>query len=184
MGHSMGGFLSFWAAASAPGLFSKVIAVDGVPYLPVIQMPTVTAEGAKAIGTNMKNMLTNQTPEQAQTNLKQILTTMITSPERIEQVATIGKSADLATQGQVLYDLFANDLRENVAAIDCPVLLLGAWIGYKNYGVTHESAETGYKAQVAKVKNATVEISDTAKHFIFYDDPTWFFNKVDSFLKI
>jgi hypothetical protein len=28
-----------------------------------------------------------------------------------------------------------------------------------------------------------VELNDTAKHFIFYDDPTWFFEKTDGFLK-
>ena len=184
MGHSMGGFISFWAAASAPGVFSKVIAVDGLPFLTVVQMPGATAETARPMATQMKSrMNTNQTEEETEATQKVILGSMITSPERINQVAAIGKKSDNKTQAEVMYEMFTTDLRQTVAAIDCPVLLLGAWIAYKEYGVTHESATAAYTAQVATVKNAKVEISDTAKHFIFYDDPAWFNEKVDAFLK-
>jgi pimeloyl-ACP methyl ester carboxylesterase len=183
MGHSMGGFISFWAAASAPGLFGKVIAVDGLPYLAAIQMPGATPESSKPMAINMRNGMSNTTPEQTLANQKIYLPSMISSQERIDQVAQIAMKADSKTQGQVLYEMFTTDLRSNVAAIDCPVLLLGAWIGYKHYGVTHDSAMKGYQDQVASIKNVTLEISGTAKHFIFYDDPTWFFEKVDTFIK-
>jgi len=184
MGHSMGGFISFWAAASAPSVFSKVIAVDGLPFLTVLQMPGATAEGAKPMATNMRNMMNReQSEEQTEASQKMILSSMITSPERIALVSAIGKKSDNKTQGEVMYEMFTTDLRQNVAAIDCPVLLLGAWIAYKDYGVTHESITAAYTAQVASVKNAKVEISDTAKHFIFYDEPIWFYDKVDAFLK-
>ncbi len=108
---------------------------------------------------------------------------MITSPERITQVSAIGKKSDNKTQAEVMYEMFTTDLRQNVAAIDCPVLLLGAWIAYKDYGVTSESTKAAYTAQVANVKNAKVEITDTGKHFIFYDEPAWFYDRVDAFLK-
>jgi pimeloyl-ACP methyl ester carboxylesterase len=183
MGHSMGGFLAFWTAASAPGTFSKVIAVDGVPFMPALQMPGATVESAQPMADNIMKSMGNQTQEQFQANTKMYLATMITSPEHINQVAALGASCDVKTQAQVMYEMFTTDLRKNVAAIDCPVLLLGSWIAYKDYGVTHDSATGGFKAQVAAVPNATVEIVDTAKHFIFYDDPAWFFSKTDAFLK-
>lgn len=184
MGHSMGGFLSFWAASSAPGTFSKVIAVDGLPFLTVLQMPGATAEGAKPMAANMRTMMSrDQSEEQTEASQKMILSSMITSPERIALVAAVGKKSDNKTQGQVMYEMFTTDLRENTAAIDCPVLLLGAWIAYKDYGVTHESITAAYTAQVANIKNAKVEITDTGKHFILYDEPVWFYEKVDAFLK-
>ena len=182
MGHSMGGFLAFWTAASAPGTFSKVIAVDGVPFMPALQMPGATAESAKPMADNIVKTMGNQTQEQFRTNTKMYLTTMITSPENIDKVAAISSNCDVKTQAQVMFEMFTTDLRKNVATIDCPVLLLGAWIAYKDYGATHESIATSYKAQVATVPNAKVEITDTAKHFIFYDDPAWFFSKTDAFL--
>lgn len=184
MGHSMGGFISFLAASTAPGVFSKVIAVDGLPFLTTVQMPGATAESAKPMATRMKeSMSVTQTEEQTEATQKMILGSMIASEERINQVAAIGKKSDNKTQAEVMYEMFTTDLRQQVAAIDCPVLLLGAWIAYKDYGVTHASIEAAYKAQVANIKNAQVAITDNGKHFIFYDEPVWFYEKVDAFLK-
>jgi pimeloyl-ACP methyl ester carboxylesterase len=182
MGHSMGGVLSLWAAASAPGTFSRVIAVDGVPFLPALQYPGATAATAKPYAEGAQKMMAAQTREQYTAASRGALQTMITSPERLEQVNAVSSQSDIATQAQVLYEIMTTDLRETVAAIDCPVLLLGAWIAYKDYGTTRESAMTRYQEQIAKVPNATLEMSDNAKHFIFYDDPAWFFEKTEVFL--
>jgi pimeloyl-ACP methyl ester carboxylesterase len=183
MGHSMGGFISFWAASSAPGFFEKVVAVDGVPFLPAIQIPGSTAESAKPMATQIRNGMSNQTPEQTLANQKTYLPTMISNQERVDEVARVAMKADAKTQGQVLYEMFTIDLRPNVSAINCPVLMLGAWVAYKPYGATRERALKGYQEQVAAIKDVKVELSDTAKHFIFYDDPQWFFEKIDAFIK-
>ena len=113
---------------------------------------------------------------------KKFLPMLITSQNRIDQVAAIGMKSDSKTQGEVMYELFTTDLRNIVATIDCPVLILGAWIAYKDYGATHESALKNYVDQTAKIKNCKIVLSDTAKHFIFYDDPKWFYEQVDGFL--
>lgn len=39
VGHSLGGFLGFWVAATAPELVGGVIAVGGVPFLPALLYP-------------------------------------------------------------------------------------------------------------------------------------------------
>ncbi|MCI0750607.1 MAG: alpha/beta hydrolase [Flammeovirgaceae bacterium] len=181
-GHSMGGFISLWAASSAPGLFEKVLAVDGVPFMTALQMPNATPESAKPMAENMRSMMSTLTPEQIKMNQKMYLPTMIQSQDRIEQISFIAQKCDSKTIGQVMYEMFTIDLRQTVASIDCPVLLLGAWVAYKDYGVTKESATNSYTAQLKTVKNAKVEMSDTARHFIFYDDPAWFYQKVDGFL--
>ncbi len=183
MGHSMGAFLSLWAAASAPGLYEKVISVDGAPFLAALAIPDATAESSKTMAMNIKNGMSGQTPEQIFESQKMYLPTMMASPERVLQVATIASNADSNTQAQVMYELFTTDLRNTVATIDCPVLVLGAWIAYKDYGATHDSVFKNHTSQLALVKNFRVELNDTAKHFIFYDDPEWFYGKVDEFLK-
>jgi pimeloyl-ACP methyl ester carboxylesterase len=124
----------------------------------------------------------NQSPEQIEVVQKQILPSMISSPERIAQISKIGSKADPKTQAEVMYELYTIDLRKTIATIDCPVMLMGAWIAYKQYGMSHDLAVTNYKSQVVNVKNCDVQISDTAKHFIFFDDPQWFFEKMDGFL--
>jgi pimeloyl-ACP methyl ester carboxylesterase len=183
IGHSMGGYLSFWAAASAPDVFEKIIAVDGLPFFPALQMPGATAETSRPVAENMKNMFSTQTPEQARAGQKMYLPSMITDPAKINLVAEIASRCDPKTLGQVMYEMYTTDLRDSVAKIGCPVLVLGAWIAYKNYGVTRESSLNSYKDQIKTIKNCKIELSDTAKHFIFFDDPQWFYEKVDSFLK-
>ena len=183
MGHSMGAFLSFSAAASGPGLFEKVIAVDGAPFMAALMMPNATAESAKPMANNMRTGMQNQTPEQIFEYQKMYMPNLVSSQERVLQVANIAKKADSNTQAQVMFELMTTDLRKNIATIDCPVLVLGAWIAYKQYGTTHDSVLKNYSDQTSLVKNAKVEINDTAKHFIFYDEPQWFYEKVDTFLK-
>lgn len=183
MGHSMGGFLSLWASSSAPGLFEKVIVVDAAPYLAALQMPGATPESAKSMAIQMRDITAKQTPEQTAQYQGMYLPTMMNSPERIEQVKAMAVKSDSPTQGQVLYDMYTTDLRKDVASIDCPVLILGAWIAYKSYGVTRESVMKAHTEQTALIKNVKIELNDTAKHFIFYDDEEWFFEKADGFLK-
>lgn len=182
IGHSMGAFLAFWAASSEPAIFDKVIAVDGLPFLTAVMMPGATAESAKPMAINARNAIQSQTPEQTKASQRMFLQSMITSQERIEYVSNMAATADAKTQAQVIYEMYTTDLRDSVAAIKSPVLLLGSWIGFKDYGNTKEIANHSYKAQVATIKNCTVEISDTAKHFIFYDDPAWFLQQVDAFI--
>jgi pimeloyl-ACP methyl ester carboxylesterase len=183
MGHSMGAFLSLWAASSAPGVFSKVIAIDGVPFMPALQMPGATSESSKGMAANIRNMMQNQTPEQVRQNQSLYLPTMITSEERVKQVTEIAVTCDSKTQAQVMYEMYTVDLRETVAAIDCPVMLMGAWVAYKMYGVTGDSARKAYADQVKKIKDCQIEMTDTGKHFIFYDEPAWFYERTDNFLK-
>lgn len=183
VGHSMGGFLSFWAAASGAGVFEKVIAVDGVPFMPDLMMPGSTPETAKPMATNMKNRMQNLTPAQIEQGQLQYLPSLISSAERINQVAKAASKADANTQAEVIYEMYTTDLRKTVAAIDCPVMLMGAWIAYKQYGVTHESVTKAFQSQLSEIKNNSIEVTDTAKHFIFYDDPAWFNEKMDAFLK-
>jgi pimeloyl-ACP methyl ester carboxylesterase len=183
MGHSLGAYLAFSAAAAGPGLFDKVIAVDGAPFMAALMMADATPETMKPMANNMKKGMENQTPDQVFEYQKMYMPNLVQSPERVLQVANIAKKADSNTQAQVMYELMTTDKRKDIAAIDCPVLVLGAWIAYKQYGTTHDSIFKNYTDQVALVKNAKVEITDTAKHFIFYDEPQWFFEKVDGFLK-
>jgi pimeloyl-ACP methyl ester carboxylesterase len=183
VGHSTGAFLSLWAASSASEIFGKVIAVDGAPFLSALMMPNATAESAKGMATQARDGMSNQTPEQVKQSQKMMLASLITDQKNIDLVTDIAMKADSKTQGQVMYELFTTDLRPVMASVENPVLVMGAWIAYKNYGSTHDSVKKNYSDQLAAAKNVSIEISDTARHFIFYDDPSWFFEKMDAFLK-
>src|ERR1700712_1350159 len=44
IGHSLGAFMSLWVASEEPSLFSKIICVDGVPFVSSMTNPSITAE--------------------------------------------------------------------------------------------------------------------------------------------
>ena len=47
VGHSLGGFLAFWLAATEPGLVGPIVAVDGVPFLPALMDASATEDSVR-----------------------------------------------------------------------------------------------------------------------------------------
>ena len=57
----------------------------------------------------------------------------------------------------------------------------GSWVALKGR-VPREAVEATYRGQYAKLPGARVVMSDTARHFIMWDDPEVFFRELDGFL--
>ena len=74
------------------------------------------------------------------------------------------------------------DLRGPIAQIKTPTMVLGAWAAYKPYGSTKESTKAIYVAQYQQLPNVDIRMSDTAYHFISWDDPQWLQTQVRDFL--
>jgi pimeloyl-ACP methyl ester carboxylesterase len=182
MGHSMGGFLSLWAGVEDPGVFGKIISVDGLPYFPVLAMPGISAETAGPIVEMMQNNMRNASPEVVRAQQEMMIATMISDPGKRAAVLEMGMKSNPDVIARAMGEMYTTDLRDLVASIEVPLLALGSWYGYRDWGVTKESASAGYQAQFDLIPNATFKMADTALHFIFYDDPGWFFEVVDEFL--
>lgn len=182
IGHSLGGFLAMAVAAEKPGMIRKLLIVDSLPFLATIQAPGITEEAAAGMAKNMKTAMLNQTPEQYEQTQPAMLKTMITAEEDIQTVLRWGRKSDKATVAEAMYELYATDLRDEITAIEAPMLVLGAWIAYRQYGATRENTLARYQAQYAKAPNARVEMTDKGKHFIMWDDPEFYFEQLDQFL--
>jgi pimeloyl-ACP methyl ester carboxylesterase len=182
MGHSMGGFLSLWAASEAPNLFAKIITVDGIPYFPAIQMPGLTPERAQSMAQQMQANMKNVSEEAFAQQQNMIISGMIATPEKREEVVEMGINSNRTVTTQAYGEMYTTDIRSEMSKVKTPVLVLGAWAAYEQYGSTKAAVEQTYKAQCKDIKNVKVAVADEAYHFIFYDEPKWFFNQVDSFL--
>lgn len=182
VGHSLGGFLSLWISAAEPDLVGANFIVDALPYFPAIQNPAATVESMKPMATSMRDMMKNATPEQTKQSQQYYLSTMATAPDKLELISRWGVESHAPTVAQAMYEMQTIDLRKDVATIKVPVTVLGAWIAYKDYGVTHETTLKNFTDQYKNVKNINIQLTDTAKHFIMYDDPKWFFDQMDKFL--
>jgi pimeloyl-ACP methyl ester carboxylesterase len=182
IGHSMGGFLGLWAASEEPDLYSKIISVDGVPYFPVLQMAGITPETAKPMAESMKTAMANMDEATALTNQKMIVASMIATEAKREKVVQMGMNSNPLVVGQAYGEMFTTDIRPLMSTIKAPVLVFGSWAAYQNFGATKESVSNGYKNQVKDIENVRLLVAEKAYHFVFYDEPEWFYSELDKFL--
>ena len=181
VGHSLGGFIALSLAIDHPGDFDRLVIIDSLPFLTAIQMPGATAESARPFAENMKNMMLSQ--EGSNEGMQRMmLQSMITDPKNIETALEWGKASDANTVAQAMYELYTTDLRDKLDQIESPILVMGAWIAYKNYGVSRETTLANFEGQYSKATNCTVKLTDIGKHFIMWDDPEFYFASIDSFL--
>ena len=181
VGHSLGGFLAFWIAATAPGDVGAVIAVDGVPFLGALMNPSATADLSRPQAEQLRQLYASFTPQQLRTQSQMSLATMITSPADVERALAWVERADARVAGQAVFEMMTTDLRDTVGAIAAPVLLVGA-AEFAKDEATRQRVQAAYEAQVARVKTCRVTLVTTARHFIMLDAPDALWSAMDAFL--
>lgn len=190
VGHSLGGTLALAIAADHPDLVGPLVIVDSLPFLAGAQMQAKTLDDAKPSIAAMRAYMSSQTPEQYQTYVKAGTATMfmVKSPADHDVIKQWGLGSDQRTVADAMADLMAMDLRADVAKITSPTLVLGTWIGLheqlKSYNIALSRADVmqTFEQQFAKLPALHFAITDTARHFIMFDDPQWFFGQIDPFL--
>lgn len=183
IGHSLGGFLVLWTAATHPNLPGKVISVDGLPYLAAVINPAITPEGAKGMAERMAQGISSGTEEKYKADLRQTLESMISSPQNVDRELKVDLTSDRATSAEAMKEMMETDIRPEMAKIQVPVLVLGSWIAYQDYGVSHNSTLALYSKEFAGHPETKIVLNDTSRHFIQLDAPDWFYSQVDAFIK-
>ena len=173
-GHSLGAFVALWLAAKEPDLVGKVVAVDGVPFLPALFNPGATEEQSRPGARMMRKQLEGLTPEQFAAQNRRAVSGMVKSPADVDRVASWGARSDQRAVAAAMEELMCTDLRPLVSRIKEPVLLVAA-------GVPAEMLAR-YQAQVASVPRHRVVSAQGARHFIMLDDPGYLFARIDEFL--
>ena len=182
IGHSLGGFLAMQLAASHPDKFGRIIIVDSLPALGALQMPDITPEQLKSMAGRMRDGMKKQNAAQFAAGQRQSVSMMVTKPEDLERILGWGGKSDNTTVINAMHDLFATDLRQDIARIQSPTLVLGSWFAYKDF-TTRAAVEGNYRMQFQKLNGVTIELADTARHFIMADDPKWMFERIEKFLQ-
>jgi len=183
IGHSLGGFLALWLAETNPDLPSKVISVEGLPYISAILNPAITPEAVQTNTIAMLKSFAAANDDQFKQLQRQSIEAMVTSPANVEREMKVATTADRGAFTEAMLEMTVTDLRPDLKKIQAPTRVLGAWIAYKPYGATHDSSTQLYTAQFPNAPAVKLVMSDTAKHFIQLDAPDWFYNQVDQFLQ-
>ena len=105
---------------------------------------------------------------------------MVTSDAGFETLIEWELKSDRFTSGEAMAEMMTTDLRDDLDKITSPVLVIGTWIGYKQYA-TREQVEKNFRSQY-QARPLRFRPEDTARHFVMLDDPDGFFQAVDRFL--
>jgi N-formylmaleamate deformylase len=190
VGHSLGGTLALALAAEQPDLAGPLVIVDSLPFLAGAQLRAKTLDDARAGIAAMRAYMTTQTPEQFRAYITAGTVTefMVKGASDHDTIKQWGLGSDQRTVANAMADLMSMDLRQEAAKIASPTLVLGTWIGLheqlKKYGVALSRADViqTFEEQFSKLPKLHFALTDTARHFIMLDDPSWFFTELDLFL--
>ena len=181
VGHSLGGFLAFWLAATEPSLVGPIVAVDGVPFLAGLMDASASEESVRPMAEGSLAMMASLTAEQFALQTRMSIAALVTGQADAEWLVRQGAMSDPLTVGQAMFEVMTTDLRDDVAKIESAVLLLAAG----GDAATPEASARllrSYEAQVAAISDHRVVVADGARHFIMLDVPDFFHETLTGFL--
>jgi len=181
VGHSMGGVLALWIAATAPDLPSAVVSVDGVPFLPALMNPAATVESTRPMAQQMKSLYASMTGAQLGAQTRMALGAMISAPGEIERATAWAAASDPATAAALIEDLMTTDLRGEMGRVTTPVLLVPAIKALSGDAAIMKNALAAYERQVAPIRTHVMTPAQTL-HFVMLDDPAFLLRTLEGFL--
>ncbi len=183
VGHSLGGFLALAVAAKYPDLPGKLVIVDSYPFLAGVMNPGASTAEVKQSVAQAAQYYRGQDQDTYERMTKSGLNTrpLVTKDSDLERLIAWGLASDRTAVADAMIEFLSSDLRGDLAKIKSPTLVMASWIGYKDY-TTRQKTEEGLRRQYANLAGVNLQLSDTARHFIMWDDPNWMFGHMDTFL--
>ncbi|MEJ7677207.1 MAG: alpha/beta hydrolase [Segetibacter sp.] len=173
IGHSLGGGLAMALASDYPELISKIIVVDALPCLAVLMNPSFKAKENNDCHAII-SQITSASNEQFYQMQKNTIPKLLTDTSKLNLVLGWSVKSDRTTFAEMYCDFSNTDLREKIAGIKCPALIL------------LESYFANFKPSVIKqFKNLTspnLHYATKGLHFIMYDDKEWYNEKISNFI--
>lgn len=175
IGHSMGGMLAVDIAAALPDDVNTLILVDALPCMRAVMMPGVPAEALQYESPYNKQML-NQTDSARKAMAYMMSSNMTLNQEKVKQLVEWNLASDPKTYVYGYTDLLKLDLRPTLSKIKAKTLILAAPFP------TIELVEQNLTPQYANLASKEIVIAPNSRHFIMFDQPQWFYEKLNSFL--
>ena len=173
IGHSLGGTIAQWVASDYPSLVSGIVVVDALPCLSALSNP-----GFKALPepdcTKFRTGFLSLPPASFEQMQKTAIASMVTDTSRIAVIVDWSMKSDRNTQALIYCQLLNTDLRDTIKAVHCPALIL-LEPGFK-------SMKSQITDQYSKLGGANLHYGNNGLHFIMYDDKSWFFQELKTFL--
>jgi pimeloyl-ACP methyl ester carboxylesterase len=163
VGHSLGGFIAYWLAATEPALIGGVIVVDAGPALQDTDIETART---------LRRLWTQAEDDEFTQQVHDVFIGMGADSRRMQKLVDEVARSDRMAMGDAIYEVTRTDLRDKMPDITAPVLLVLADGGLQQQ----------YRTEVAQIPHVDIHVIPHTHHFVMFDDPKGFFGVVDAFL--
>ncbi|MDB4955543.1 MAG: hypothetical protein JWO36_3112 [Myxococcales bacterium] len=163
VGHSMGGFIAYWLAATASAQLGGVIVVDAGPAL---------ADNDVETAKTLRNAWAQAGDDELVDQIRSAYSSMTKDQKRMEPIIQLVAKSDRQAIGDSIYEMVRTDLRDKMPDITVPLLLVLADGGY----------QSTYKSLAQPIPHHEVVVLAKTKHFVMFDDPPAWFATLDKFL--
>ena len=177
IGHSMGGNLAIDIAVALPDRVKKLILVESIPCMRALMMPGIPASSLQ-YNSPYNQQILDMSEENFRNMVTGISQNMATDPSKTDTLINWSMKADRKTYVYGYTDLLKLDLRDELSEIKAKTLILGAGASYPDKA----QVLANYESQYANLNAKQIFISDKSKHFIMFDQPAWFYKKINDFL--
>jgi pimeloyl-ACP methyl ester carboxylesterase len=181
IGHSIGGFIGLQLAIDHPELLDRLVVVDALPFLAAVGNPSATEETASPYTLEATVQFYANMDEAAFNRMqRQVVSSMLRDTSYHERVLAWSLASDRGTMAHSMYEMLTTDLRQEIAQITTPTLVLGAWDA--SYPYDRDRQQRLYAEQYAQLPKLDLRMTPSAKHFIMYDAPAWMHEQLRTFL--
>jgi len=176
VGHSMGGTIAMMVAARNPGLVSRVMVVDMVPFMGVMfGQPTATVDALRPLADQLRTQLATGNM------LDQMVSTMARSEANVQKLRAYADSSDRTTVANAMHELILTDLRPELPRITVPLTVL--YVQRANVTLPAAEYDAIMKQAYAGAPAATLVRIDDSNHYIQLDQPERFVTEVEAFMR-
>lgn len=184
IGHSLGGTLSLMFATRHSDLISGVVAVDGMPIFPGMEMvlPTQRLETAERMKAQMAALSKEEFKAQQLSYMQKI---GVLSDDVAVALAKLSAKSNPVATAQYMGEIMALDLRPHLSAIKVPVLEISPY-NAPDFALMNmsETNKTDYYTALLQGITALEVISiSPARHFVMFDQPEIFSKVLKNYLR-
>lgn len=165
VGHSLGGFLAFWLAATDPDAVGPIVIVDAAPNM----FSDADPDNVAAMLAHWRGLPAAKFP----VAVAQFFGGMANERAKMQPIIDAVARSSPRAFVDALAEMARTDLRPQMARVTAPVL-----------AVLAEGKEFADRVtrQMAPIKDRTIVALANTRHFVFLDDPDGFTRALDAFL--
>ena len=182
VGHSLGGLLTLMLAEKYPADVRKMVIVDTLPYYAVLFNPAATVATMKPMADGIRQQIIAAPADQFALMQKTVVPAMVMNKDAQALVEAADIAGDRTVFAEAMVEDLLTDLRDDVAGIKTPMLLLYPYDA-TSQGADPAKVDAMYKSAYATKPNVTLVRIDGSRHFIMYDQPAKLDAAVEGFLK-